>query len=220
MDTLLLAFALVFLAELGDKTQLLTLLLAARWRRLLPIALGLALASFSSHLAASLLGAGLGQLVDPKLTRPIAGIAFLACALWMLWPEGEEGREDAPLARGLWQTTLAALSIYLLAELGDKTQFASVLLALERGEVLPVTAGATPRDARGQSATRCGSAHGLPNVCPARCCAPSPRSSSPRSGRRFSSPPLDSLEAEGARREKKLLQETDGAGLAAWRPLY
>ncbi|GIX32322.1 MAG: UPF0016 family membrane protein [Lysobacterales bacterium] len=143
MDTLLLAFALVFLAELGDKTQLLTLLLAARWRRLLPIALGLALASFSSHLAASLLGAGLGQLVDPKLTRPIAGIAFLACALWMLWPEGEEGREDAPLARGLWQTTLAALSIYLLAELGDKTQFASVLLALERGEVLPVTAGAT-----------------------------------------------------------------------------
>ncbi len=139
----MLAFALVFLAELGDKTQLLTLILAARWRRSLPIVIGLTLASAASHLGASLLGAALGRTLDPGIGRLLAGVAFIACALWMLWPEGEDGHEEVPPPAALPRMILAAFSIYLLAELGDKTQFSSALLALEHGSILPVAGGAT-----------------------------------------------------------------------------
>lgn len=143
MNTAILAFTLVFLAELGDKTQLLTLILAARWRRTLPIVIGLTLASAVSHLGASLLGAALGQTLDPRIGRLLAGVAFIACALWMLWPEGEEGREEVPPPAALPRMILAAFSVYLLAELGDKTQFSSALLALQHGTILPVAGAAT-----------------------------------------------------------------------------
>lgn len=143
METLALAFALVFLAELGDKTQLLTLLLAARWGRTLPIATGLALASALSHLGAALFGAALGGLLAPGTARLTAGLAFLGCAAWMLRPEGEEGEATAPPPPQLWRMTLAAFGVYLLAELGDKTQLASAVLALKQDSVPAVAGGAT-----------------------------------------------------------------------------
>ncbi|MDW8478856.1 MAG: TMEM165/GDT1 family protein [Xanthomonadales bacterium] len=145
METTLVAFALVFLAELGDKTQLLTLLLAARWRRAAPIALGLLLASALSHLAASGLGFGLGRLLSAEWASRLAGLAFLGGGLWLLLQrDDEEPAEDvAPTARRPLAMILAAAGVYLLAELGDKTQMASGLLALERRSVLPVAAGAT-----------------------------------------------------------------------------
>ena len=133
--------SVVFLGEMGDKTQLLALLLAARFRRPLPIILGILVATLANHAAASALGEWLTRWLDPVWLRWMLGLSFLAVAAWMLVPDQADQGEPAPSTRwGVFGVTLVA---FFLAEMGDKTQIATVVLAARYQSVLLVTAGTT-----------------------------------------------------------------------------
>jgi putative Ca2+/H+ antiporter (TMEM165/GDT1 family) len=132
----------VALGEMGDKTQLLALLLAARFRAPRPIILGILVATLANHALAAALGAWLTQVVDPLWLRWGLGLSFIAVALWMLVPDqvdaNAEGVERSHL--GVFGVTVVA---FFLAEMGDKTQIATVMLAARYNALLTVTAGTT-----------------------------------------------------------------------------
>ena len=129
----------VALAEIGDKTQLLALLLAARFRKPWPIAAGMLVATLLNHALAGWLGALVAQWLTPEVLRWIVAGSFLAIALWTLKPDTLDG--DAPLpAHGAFVTTVVA---FFLAEIGDKTQVATVLLAAKYSPLWQVVAGTT-----------------------------------------------------------------------------
>jgi putative Ca2+/H+ antiporter (TMEM165/GDT1 family) len=134
--------AVVALGEMGDKTQLLALLLAARFRAPRPIILGILVATLVNHALAAALGAWLTQVVDPLWLRWGLGLSFIAVALWMLVPDqvdaNAEGVERSHL--GVFGVTVVA---FFLAEMGDKTQIATVMLAARYQALLTVTAGTT-----------------------------------------------------------------------------
>lgn len=143
-DTLLEAFilstGLVALAEIGDKTQLLAFLLAARFRKPLPIVAGILVATLANHALAAALGGWLASLASPQTLRWILGVSFIAMALWTLIPDKFE-ESDAPRSgMGVFSTTLLA---FFLAEMGDKTQIATVALAAQYAAVFLVIAGTT-----------------------------------------------------------------------------
>jgi len=142
MESFLTSTGLVALAEIGDKTQLLSLLLAARFRRPWPIIAGILVATLANHAAASALGAWLTTLIGPQVLRWGLGLSFLAMAAWMLVPDGIDPAEaDRSGGRlGVFGTTLLA---FFLAEMGDKTQVATVALAASFGDFLPVVLGTT-----------------------------------------------------------------------------
>jgi putative Ca2+/H+ antiporter (TMEM165/GDT1 family) len=132
----------VALGEVGDKTQLLALLLAARYRAPVPISLGILVATLANHTAAAALGAWLTRVVDPQWLRWGLGLSFLAVAAWMLVPDQQD--EDAVDHRagrlGVFALTTVA---FFLAEMGDKTQIATVMLAARYDNLVLVTAGTT-----------------------------------------------------------------------------
>jgi putative Ca2+/H+ antiporter (TMEM165/GDT1 family) len=131
----------VALGEIGDKTQLLALLLAARYRRPRPIIAGIFVATLLNHALASALGAWLAAAVDPTWLRWGLGLSFLAVAIWMLVPDEADEVEGRPSSRlGVFGVTVVA---FFLAEMGDKTQIATVMLAARFGELAAVTAGTT-----------------------------------------------------------------------------
>ena len=131
----------VALGEIGDKTQLLALLLAARYRKPVPIVLGILAATLANHAAAAALGAWLQRLVDPQWMRWALGASFLAVAVWMLIPDKADEGETAGTGRwGVFGVTLVA---FFLAEMGDKTQIATVMLAARFQSLVPVTLGTT-----------------------------------------------------------------------------
>ena len=133
--------SVVALAEIGDKTQLLALLLAARWRKPVPIILGILFATLANHAAASALGAWLTRVVDPLWLRWALGLSFLGVAAWMLVPDKpDEMRDSGPGRMGVFGITFVA---FFLAEMGDKTQIATVMLAAKYQSVWAVTAGTT-----------------------------------------------------------------------------
>ncbi|MBL8303192.1 MAG: TMEM165/GDT1 family protein [Ideonella sp.] len=140
MEALLISTGVVALAEIGDKTQLLAFILAARFRRPWPIVAGILIATVFNHGLAGALGAWLTGLAGPQVMRWVLGLSFLAMAVWTLVPDRfEEG--DAKLAqRGVFLTTLIA---FFLAEMGDKTQIATVALAVKFEAFWPVVAGTT-----------------------------------------------------------------------------
>ncbi|HEY0856560.1 MAG TPA: TMEM165/GDT1 family protein [Albitalea sp.] len=140
MSSFFLSTGLVALAEIGDKTQLLAFVLAARYRKPWPIVAGILLATLLNHALAVALGTWLQALMGPQILRWVVGASFLAMAAWTLIPDQlDEG--DAPPARfGVFATTLLA---FFLAEMGDKTQIATVALAAQSGAVLAVLAGTT-----------------------------------------------------------------------------
>jgi putative Ca2+/H+ antiporter (TMEM165/GDT1 family) len=140
MEAFLISTGIVALAEIGDKTQLLAFILAAKFRKPLPIILGILLATIANHSFAGALGAWLTSLLAPETLRWILGVSFLAMAGWTLIPDKfDEG--DAKLARfGVFGTTLLA---FFIAEMGDKTQVATVALAAQYQTFLPVVAGTT-----------------------------------------------------------------------------
>ena len=118
MEALLVSTGIVALAEIGDKTQLLAFILAAKFRRPVPITLGILLATLVNHGFAGALGSWITTLLGPETLRWVLGISFLAMAAWTLIPD-EFDEEDAKLARfGVFGTTLVA---FFLAEMGDKT---------------------------------------------------------------------------------------------------
>lgn len=140
MEAFLVSTGIVALAEIGDKTQLLALILAAKFRRPLPITAGILLATILNHAFAGALGAWITALVSPAVLRWVLGISFIAMAAWTLVPDKFD-EDDAKFARyGVFATTLVA---FFLAEMGDKTQVATVALAARFQTFLPVVAGTT-----------------------------------------------------------------------------
>lgn len=141
MEAFLVSAGLVALAEMGDKTQLLSLVLAARFRKPWPIALGILVATLVNHALAGAAGAWLTTLLGPQVLRWILAVSFLAMAVWMLVPDklDEEGDAKAPRL-GVFGTTVIA---FFLAEMGDKTQVATVMLAARFPDWTAVVAGTT-----------------------------------------------------------------------------
>jgi putative Ca2+/H+ antiporter (TMEM165/GDT1 family) len=140
MDAFLVSSGIVALAEIGDKTQLLAFLLAARFRRPLPIVLGILVATIANHAFAAAVGALVSQLLGPDVMRWVLGLSFLAMAAWIMVPD-EIDADEAPLAQfGVFVTTLIA---FFLAEMGDKTQIATVALAARYESMVAVVAGTT-----------------------------------------------------------------------------
>lgn len=127
MEAFLVSTGLVALAEIGDKTQLLSLLLIARYRRPGPILLGIAVATVLNHALAGLLGNLLARALPPEALRWLVGVGFLLMAAWALKPDRLDG--DAAVARNSAGIFAAAALAFFLAEIGDKTQIATVALA-------------------------------------------------------------------------------------------
>lgn len=131
----------VALAEMGDKTQLLALLLAARFRRPLPIVLGIVVATVLNHALAGAVGAWLSTVLSPELIRWGLGLAFLAMAGWLLIPDRIEEDEVRLAARwGVFATTALA---FFLAEMADKTQVVTVALTVHYAAPVAVVVGTT-----------------------------------------------------------------------------
>lgn len=141
MQTFLIATAAVALAEVGDKTQLLSLLLAARFRRPWPICLAIGVATLANHALAGALGRALAQWLSPELMHWLVVASLAAMALWILVPDKIDEDEARPKsAHGVFLTTLVA---FFLAEMGDKTQIATVVLAAQYQPLWAVVAGTT-----------------------------------------------------------------------------
>jgi putative Ca2+/H+ antiporter (TMEM165/GDT1 family) len=141
MEALLVSTGVVALAEIGDKTQLLALVLAARFRRPGPIIAGILLATLANHALAAGLGAWITQFVDPTMLRWVVGLSFVAMALWTLVPDRLDDDEAGRARRfGAFGATLVA---FFLVEMGDKTQVATVALAAQFSSFVPVVAGTT-----------------------------------------------------------------------------
>lgn len=140
MEALFTSAAIVALAEIGDKTQLLAILLATRFRRPLPIILGILVATLANHALAALLGASAAALLDSPVFRYAIGASFVAMAAWTLIPDTFDD-DEAPKPRvGAFLTTLVA---FFLVEMGDKTQVATIALGAQYHDVVAVTAGTT-----------------------------------------------------------------------------
>jgi putative Ca2+/H+ antiporter (TMEM165/GDT1 family) len=140
MDAFLVSTGIVALAEIGDKTQLLAFLLAARFRRPVPIVAGIFAATIANHAFAAAVGALVSRLLGPDVMRWVLGIAFLGMAAWIMVPD-EVDEDETPLARyGVFLTTVLA---FFVAEMGDKTQVATVALAARYPSAVAVVAGTT-----------------------------------------------------------------------------
>jgi len=140
MEAFLVSTGVVALAEVGDKTQLLAFILAAKFRKPVPIVLGILIATLINHGFAGVLGSFITSLVGPETLRWILGLSFIAMAVWTLIPD-TFNEKDAHLAKfGVFGTTVIA---FFLAEMGDKTQIATVALAAEYHALVSVVAGTT-----------------------------------------------------------------------------
>ena len=140
MEAFLVSTGIVALAEIGDKTQLLAFILAARFRRPAPIILGILVATVANHALAGAVGAWLTTLVGPEALRWILGISFIAMAVWTLVPDTFDEAEAKMAGSSVFGTTFVA---FFLAEMGDKTQVATVALAAKYHAFYSVVAGTT-----------------------------------------------------------------------------
>ncbi|TJZ72890.1 TMEM165/GDT1 family protein [Chitiniphilus eburneus] len=140
MDAFLVSAAVVAVAEIGDKTQLLSLILAARFRRPWPILIGVFVATLLNHFAAGWLGQWLAGFFSPDLLRWVVGLGFLAIAAWACIPD-EMGEEEAQVKP--YGAFIATTIAFFLAEIGDKTQVATVALAVKYSPLWMVVVGTT-----------------------------------------------------------------------------
>jgi putative Ca2+/H+ antiporter (TMEM165/GDT1 family) len=140
MDAFLVSTGIVALAEIGDKTQLLSFVLAARFRRPWSIIAGILAATLANHAFAAAVGAWVTTVLGPDVLRWVLGLSFIAMALWIMVPDKLDEEEVRPLRFGVFGTTLVA---FFLAEMGDKTQVATVALAAQYGDFAMVVAGTT-----------------------------------------------------------------------------
>jgi putative Ca2+/H+ antiporter (TMEM165/GDT1 family) len=141
ITTILISTGVVALAEMGDKTQLLAFLLAARFKKPVPIILGILLATIVNHGFAGALGAWITTLLSPNALGWILGISFIAMAIWTLKPD--EIEEDEAKIAGRFGVFGATTITFFLAEMGDKTQIATVALAANYSSVILVVIGTT-----------------------------------------------------------------------------
>ena len=141
MEALLFSTGVVALAEMGDKTQLLAFILAARFKKPIPIIAGIFCATVVNHGLAGALGAWITSMVTPGTLRWVLGLSFIGMAIWTLIPDKIE-EEETQVAKqfGVFGATVVT---FFLAEMGDKTQFATVALAAKYGNPLLVVIGTT-----------------------------------------------------------------------------
>jgi Ca2+/H+ antiporter, TMEM165/GDT1 family len=139
MEAFLVSLTTVGIAEMGDRTQLLSLVLAARYRRPWPILAGVLCATLANHLLAGLIGVRLGRFLNPAMLDAAVGISLIGMALWALKPDSLE-LADRPQRSGAFIATLVA---FFIAEIGDKTQIATVALAAAYSNLVAVVAGTT-----------------------------------------------------------------------------
>ena len=140
MEAFLVSTGVVALAEVGDKTQLLAFLLSAKFRKPVPIVLGILVATLANHAFAGALGAWITAVIGPEILRWVLGVSFIGMAVWTLIPDSFDER-DAKLGRfGAFGTTLLT---FFLAEMGDKTQVATIALAAQYHSLVSVVAGTT-----------------------------------------------------------------------------
>ena len=140
MDAFLVSTVVVAVAEIGDKTQLLALMLTLRFSKPAPIILGILIATLANHAAAAWLGSSVAGLISPTSQRWIVGASFLMMAVWVLVPDRTDDAERWTNRFGAFGTTLVS---FFLVEIGDKTQIATIALAARYHAVLWVTAGTT-----------------------------------------------------------------------------
>ena len=141
MEAFLVATGVVALAEIGDKTQLLAIVLAARYRKPLPIIFGILVATLLNHFAASALGVWLANLIGPNAMRWALGLSFIAMAAWMLVPDKYEETDQRSSSRlGIFATTFVA---FFILEMGDKTQIATIALAAKYASLFAIVIGTT-----------------------------------------------------------------------------
>jgi putative Ca2+/H+ antiporter (TMEM165/GDT1 family) len=141
MEAFLVSTGVVALGEMGDKTQLLAIILAATFGRPWLIAAGIFVATLANHAAAGAVGGWVAQALGPDLIRWVIGASFLAMAVWMMIPDriDDDAAQDSR-GLGVFGTTVVA---FFLAEMGDKTQIATVALAARYTEVVQVVIGTT-----------------------------------------------------------------------------
>jgi putative Ca2+/H+ antiporter (TMEM165/GDT1 family) len=141
MYPFLTSVGVVTISEIGDKTQLLALILAVRFRKPIPIILGILVATLANHAAAALAGEWIASAVDRTILQWVVGILFLGMAGWALIPDKiDESEYQRAYAGGAFVATTVA---FFLAEIGDKTQIATVALAARFETLLPVVVGTT-----------------------------------------------------------------------------
>jgi putative Ca2+/H+ antiporter (TMEM165/GDT1 family) len=139
-----LSAAVVALAEMGDKTQLLSLMLAARYpKQALAIIAGICIATIANHACAAFLGHWLTTLVSPDVMRWILGLSFLGIGLWLLVPDHIDDAARSKVADRAWQVFLLTVGLFFLAEMGDKTQIATIALGARYEDVFSITVGTT-----------------------------------------------------------------------------
>lgn len=141
MESLLVSTGVVALAEIGDKTQLLAFILAARFKKPLPIILGILVATIVNHGLAGALGAWITSVLKPEVLLWVLGLSFIGMAIWTLIPDKIEEEETRVAGRlGVFGATLVT---FFLAEMGDKTQIATVAMAAHYSAPLLVVIGTT-----------------------------------------------------------------------------
>jgi len=140
LEALLVSTGVVALAEIGDKTQLLALLLATRFRKPVPIVLGIFVATLANHAGASAIGSWLMSVAGADVMRWILAVSFFAMAAWTLIPDSPPDEYSTAPRYGVFLTTVVA---FFLVEMGDKTQIATVALAAQFHSIVWVVLGTT-----------------------------------------------------------------------------
>ena len=144
LSTVNLSAGVVALAEMGDKTQLLSLMLAARYpKQAMAIIAGIFIATIANHACAALLGHWLMTLVSPDVMRWILGLSFLGIGLWLLVPDHIDDATDSKVVDRTIQVFVLTVALFFLAEMGDKTQIATIALGAKYDDVVAVTFGTT-----------------------------------------------------------------------------
>ena len=144
LSALALSTGVVALAEMGDKTQLLSLMLAARYpKQALAIIAGILIATIANHACAALLGHWLTTFLSPDLLKWILGLSFLGIGLWLLVPDHIDDAAGSKVADKAFQVFILTVGLFFLAEMGDKTQIATIALGAKYTDVFSVTVGTT-----------------------------------------------------------------------------
>ena len=140
LEAFLVSTGTISVAEIGDRTQLLSLVLAARYRQPAPIILGILCATLANHAAAGLVGNLFGNLLNPRLMQIIVGVSMIGMALWTLKPDK---LADESVRGRAASAFIATLTSFFVAEIGDKTQIATVALAAAYPSLVAVVSGTT-----------------------------------------------------------------------------
>ena len=141
MNSFLVSAVVVAVAEIGDKTQLLALVLAAKFRKPIPIILGILVATLANHAAAAAIGTWLTRVIGPDVMRWLLGISFIAMGIWTLVPDPPDLDDEKPSTKDGWGVFGTTVAAFFLLEMGDKTQIATVALAAKYSNLALVTAG-------------------------------------------------------------------------------